>query len=206
MKADAPEDFYIENFRILANVLFALCMFASVTKIEFPEENLTDSQLIQLLIGDANLLINFIIAFIFLSLYWLKFISKLQHISRSNNTLLGISLVYLGFVCLYPFAENLLGNYPGSPVAQIEFSVLWAIIGFLSVTSWWYAQRAGLVDPRIESITAQRIYYMGFPEPMLALISIPFALVSDWAYYGVLLLTVPANLLILRRFPVGEDE
>jgi len=41
MVSGKGEDFYIENFRILANVLFA-----SVTKLGFPAANLTDPQLL----------------------------------------------------------------------------------------------------------------------------------------------------------------
>ena len=206
MVSGKGEDFYIENFRILANVLFALCMFASVTKLDFPAANLTDPQLLALMLHDVNLLLNFIVAFIFLALYWIKFIGKLRHIERANNTLLSIWLVYLGFVCLYPFAENLLGNYPGSPVAQIGFSALWAILGFLSVANWWYARRAQLVEASLPVVTSQRIFYMSLPEPVFALISIPLALYSDWGYYFALLLTVPANFIILRRFPESATE
>jgi uncharacterized membrane protein len=206
MIAGKREDFYIENFRILANVLFALCMFASVTRIEFPVADLADSELLALMLQDVNLLLNFIVAFVFLALYWIKFVGKLRHIERANNTLLSIWLIYLGFVCLYPFAENLLGNYPGSPVAQIAFSALWASIGFLSMAGWWYARRAQLVENGLPVITSQRIFYMSLPEPVLALISIPLALYSDWAYYGALLLTVPANFIILRRFPESATE
>jgi uncharacterized membrane protein len=206
MTSGKHEDFFIENFRTLANVLFALCMFASVTKLSFPVANLTDSQLLDMLRRDTNLLLNFIVAFIFLALYWIKFVSKLRHIERANNTLLSIWLVYLGFVCLYPFAENLLGNYPGSPVAQITFSALWAIIGFLSMAHWWYARQAQLVEAHLPVETSQRHFYMSLPEPLFALISIPLALYSDWAYYGALLLTVPANFVILKSFPESKTD
>ena len=194
-------DFYLENLRVLANILFALCMFASVLKIEFTPADLSEQSLIDLLARNSNSIFSFVVAFAFLAMYWVKFIAKLHYIRKTNSILLGLLLMYLAVLCLYPFAENLLGNNPGNLVAQITFSGLWATIGMLAFLDWWYAARAQLIDPSLPETTSRRLFYELFPEPVFALLSIPFAFVADWAFFAVMLLIIPANLMIAKRFP-----
>ena len=193
------EDFYLANFRILANVLFALCMFSSVLKIEFTAD-LSDEEILPYIWASLDAFANFVVAFVFLAMYWIKFIGKLHHLVKSDTRLLLIWLVYMAVLCVYPFGENLIGNYPGSPPAQITFSVIWAALGILGFLSWWYAYQARLIDPYLKEETARRLLWESFPEPVAALISIPFAFYSDAGYYAALLLVIPANYLIARRF------
>ncbi|MEH6593684.1 MAG: TMEM175 family protein [Halioglobus sp.] len=197
---DKVSDIYLDSFSVLANVLFALCMFSSVLKIDFAGQNLSDADLIPFILSSFNSFANFVVAFIFLAMYWIKFVGKQAHLVRSNNPLLIIWLFYLALLCLYPFAENLIGNYPDSSVAQIAFSAIWAIIGIVGLVSWWYASYAKLIDPELGVIAERRILWESMPEPIAALISIPFALFSDVGYYLALLLVVPANYYISVRF------
>jgi len=195
------EDFFQENFRILSNVIFGLCMFASVLKIEFTSSDLAEPELLRLLAENINAFLNFAVAFIFLAMFWVKFIARFNYIARVDNGLMSLWLVYLATLCLYPFAENVLGNYPGSIVAQVTFSSLWALIGIVSLFTWWHASRKQLVHKDLSTVITDRLLYECFPEPIFALLSIPCAFVSDWAYYLTLLLTIPANIWIGRRFP-----
>jgi uncharacterized membrane protein len=193
-------DIYLENFSVLANVLFALCMFSSVLKIDFAGENLSDDNLMPFIISSFSSFANFVVAFIFLAMYWIKFVGKQAHLVRSNSPLLIIWLFYLAVLCMYPFAENLIGNYPDSSVAQVAFSAIWAIIGIIGVVSWWYACHARLIDPGLGDDAERKILWESLPEPVTALISIPFAFFSDVAYYSALLLVVPANYYVSVRF------
>ena len=193
-------DIYLENFSVLANVLFALCMFASVLKIDFAGQNLSDEALIPFIMSSFSSFANFVVAFIFLAMYWIKFVGKQSHLVRSNNPLLILWLFYLALLCMYPFAENLIGNYPDSSVAQIAFSAIWAIIGIVGLVSWWYACHAGLTEPELGDDAERKILWESLPEPAAALLSIPFAFLSDAAYYSALLLVIPANYYIAARF------
>jgi uncharacterized membrane protein len=193
------EDFYLANFRILANVLFALCMFSSVLKIEFAQD-LPDEKILPYILQSLDAFANFVVAFTFLAMYWIKFIGKLHHLVRSDTRLLIIWLLYMGILCIYPFGENLIGNYPGSAPAQVTFSAIWASIGIVGFLSWWYAYRAKLIDPELKEETARRLLWESFPEPVAALISIPFAFYTDVGYYAALLLVIPANVFIARQF------
>jgi len=197
---DNARDIYLENFSVLANALFALCMFSSVLKIDFAGQNLSDDELMPFILSSFSSFANFAVAFIFLAMYWIKFVGKQSHLVRSNNVLLIIWLFYLALLCMYPFAENLIGNYPDSSVAQIAFSSIWAIIGIVGLLSWWYASYARLIDPELGAQTERKIFWESLPEPVAALISIPFAFFSDVAYYSALLLVVPANYYISMRF------
>lgn len=202
--SQAERDVYLGNFSILANVLFALCMFSSVLKVDFADPDLSDRELVAYIIDNLGAFVNFVVAFLFLSMYWIKFIGRQAHLVRSNNPLLIIWLLYLGLLCVYVFGENLIGTYPDSPVAQVAFSAIWAIIGIVGLVSWWYADHAGLLNPELSTVEVRRITWESIPEPVAALVSIPFAFYSGLGYYLALLLVIPANYYILRRFrPAG---
>ena len=195
------QDSYLSNFSVLANVLFALCMFSSVLKIDFAGQNLSEEELLPFIVSSFDAFANFVLAFIFLSMYWIKFVSRQRHLVRSNTPLLVIWLFYLALLCAYPFVENLIGNYPGSTIAQVTFSAIWAAIGLVGLLSWWYAWFARLIDPQLGEVRAKIIFWESVPEPLVAWISIPFAYWSDTAYYLSLLLVIPANMLVARLFP-----
>jgi uncharacterized membrane protein len=110
-------------------------MFSSVLKIDFAGADLSDAELGSYILTRFSAFANFIVAFIFLAIYWIKFIGIQQHLARSDTRSLVLWLLYLGLLCAYPFAENLIGNYPGSPVAQASFSVIWAAIGIVGFIS-----------------------------------------------------------------------
>ncbi len=204
-EAGAPSDaFYLINFRMLANALFALCMFASVLKIDFDVGNLTDEQLIPYILDGVDEALNFIVAFLFLSLYWIKFVAQQRFITRTNNRLLLILLLYLALLCVYPFAESLIVQHPDTKLAQITFSSVWAILGFVGASGWWYACHANLVDERLTELRAHKMFVEALPEPAIALFSILCAFLSPDAYYLSLLLIIPLNYVVLRSLPRGD--
>ena len=194
------KDLYLDNLRILANVMFALCMFSSVLKIEFPAQNLTDEELLASILQSFEAFANFAVAFIFLAMYWIKFVTNFNLIQRSNNPMIILWLAYLAVLCIYPFAENLIANYPGNTIAQIAFSAIWAMVGIVGLIAWSYAVYAKLVDPSLDRHEAKMKLYESMPEPAAALLSIICAYHSTWAYYGALLLVIPANYFIARRY------
>jgi uncharacterized membrane protein len=202
---DAPDrDIYLDNLRTLANVMFALCMFSSVLKIDFPARNLPDEELLAFILQSFEAFANFAVAFIFLAMYWIKFITNFNLIHRSNNIMIVLWLAYLAVLCIYPFAENLIANYPGSIVAQIGFSAIWAIVGIVGLACWSYAVYARLVDPDLDMHEARMKWLESLPEPAAALLSIVCAYHSNVAYYGALLLVLPANYFVARRYSRRE--
>ena len=201
---EQERDSYLEDFRTLSNVLFALCMFSSVLKIHVPDTSTSASDLVALIDQNIESIANFAVAFIFLAMYWVKFIGKLHHTKRTNSKIMALWLIYLATLCLYPFAESLLGSFPGSVVAQVIFSSLWALIGFIGLLSWAYAYWAKLLDDNMSENEAKRLLYESCPEPVFALLSIPMAFVSDVAYYFALFLIIPANFFILRRISKAD--
>ena len=199
-QTQVARDVYLDNLRVLANVMFALCMFSSVLKIDFPGRNLPDEELLAFILQSFEAFANFAVAFIFLAMYWIKFITNFNLIQRSNNPMIILWLAYLAVLCIYPFAENLIANYPGSIVAQIGFSAIWALVGIVGLMAWAYAVYAKLVDPALDPHEAKMKLWESMPEPAAALLSIACAYHSSVAYYGALLLVVPANYLIARRY------
>ena len=55
--------------------------------------------------------------------------------------------------------------------------------------------------PALPETTSRRLLYELFPEPIFALLSIPFAFIADWAFFIVMMLIIPANLMIAKCFP-----
>ena len=95
-------DIYLENLRILANVLFALCLFSSVLKIDFAGQDLADEELLAFILQSFEAFANFAVAFIFLSMYWIKFVTNFSLIQRSNNV-----MIILWLICYWMYRNKI---------------------------------------------------------------------------------------------------
>jgi len=72
-------------------------------------------------------------------------------------------------------------------------SIFLSIAGFLSVASWFYALKKGLVEDDLTELERDKMYLKFMPEPIVAVLTIPLA------YFGPLVWTLGWLLLI----PVG---
>ena len=130
----------IEN---LIDAIYAFSMTLMVTTLEIPNAtNLApsftvDTILVQLL----PYFINYFIAFILLAMFWWINHVRFHYLRSTDQTLIAINVLSLGFVALIPFTTHLVGFFPLNFHAAIIFELNLLIIGILSVLQWGYMIR-----------------------------------------------------------------
>jgi uncharacterized membrane protein len=189
--------------------LFAIAMTLLVVGIGVPEltDGGSEGELLDALGGLAPEIISFFISFAVIGRYWVAHHQFFALLRAMDYGLVGINLVYLGFIAFLPFPTGLLGNYFENPISVASYGVAVAIVSGLEVVMFRHAYRAGLLKRDIP----EQVYRWGRSASSLPvvfmLLSIPVAFVSTVVAVLMWFTAVPAQVLILdRRKPAGADE
>ena len=130
----------IEN---LIDAIYAFSMTLLVTTLEIPSAtNLARSFTVDTIL--VHLLpdfINYFIAFILLATFWWINHVRFHYLRSTDQILIAINVLSLGFIALIPFTTHLAGFFPLNFHATIIFELNLLIIGILSVLQWGYMIR-----------------------------------------------------------------
>ena len=130
----------IEN---LIDAIYAFSMTLLVTTLEIPSAtNLARSFTVDTIL--VHLLpdfINYFIAFILLATFWWINHVRFHYLRSTDQILIAINVLSLGFIALIPFTTHLAGFFPLNFHATIIFELNLLIIGILSVLQWRYMIR-----------------------------------------------------------------
>ena len=74
-----------------------------------------------------------------------------------------------------------------------------ALIGLAAAAAWWWARRKGLVREGLSKEDRVGIQVEAFTEPLVALITLPFAFVGELAWNLSWLVIIPVTALMRRR-------
>ena len=178
----------IEN---LIDAIYAFSMTLLVTTLEIPSAtNLTRSFTVDTVL--VHLLpdfINYFIAFILLATFWWINHVRFHYLRSTDQTLIAINVLSLGFIALIPFTTHLAGFFPLNFHAAIIFELNLLIIGILSVLQWWYIIRnPQLVDKRADpkKLAENRAKTLVFPVISVAGIAIALLSIPGSAYVYLL--------------------
>lgn len=92
-------------------------------------------------------LVAFGVGFVLLARYWLAHHDFVARLGAFDSRLIGLNLVYLGFVALLPFPTALIGEFESNPVSGVLFAAALAAISSIETVMFVHARRAGLLDP-----------------------------------------------------------
>ena len=188
--------------------LFAIAMTLLVVTISIPMISDGDqvSALADALNDRSAEFISFFISFAVIGRYWLAHHQFFALLSRMDQSLVSLNMIYLAFVAFLPFPTALLGEYSENPLTVAVYAVNVAVVSGMEVVLFRHAYRGGLLARPI-SPEVYRWGALNSLSPVLFfLISIPVAFISTTLAVGVWLLMVPAGALANRWKPEGADE
>lgn len=147
------------------------------------------------------------IGLILMVIYWLQNNLLFGYLERTDNKHAILALSQLFFVLLYLYTSDLLDAFPDTDTILAMQSATFAIMGILAVWGWLYATRdrrllgTDLDDEQIRVITSKIL-----PEPITALITLPFAFVGATAWNLSWLAAPLVMLLVVRRRRKKAEE
>jgi uncharacterized membrane protein len=151
------------------------------------------------LIGLIPKFFSHIISFFIIGSYWIVHHRLFIYLSKYDQTLLWLNLLFLFFVSFLPFPSALLGEYTLVPLIIIIYSINITLLSLSLLILWIYpSQNFRLIKKDTNPIIVKRIRNFILIGPSGFLISIPFTYVSIFATFIIWWIT-PIIGLIYRR-------
>ena len=146
-------------------------------------------------------LLNYVISFLVVAVYWQAHHRVLGPIRSHDRTLLWLNFLFLMAISFLPFPTSLLGEYREQlPVVNYAINVSLASL-LLVLTSWYATNGRRLTDPHVHEGPLRRQHIQGLAVPVVFLLSNAVSFFNvNAAMYSWLLLLV-ANPLIRRVWP-----
>lgn len=195
--------------RVLAfsDGLFAIAMTLLVVGIEVPD--LQDPDSVGDLAGALNDLsssfVSFFISFAVIGRYWLAHHQFFSLLRAMDQSLIGLNLIYLGFIAFLPFPTALLGNLFENPLSVVVYAVAVAVVSGMEVVLFRRAHLDGLMTRKL-SPEVYRWGMVGSLSPVaFFLLSIPIAFVSTTLAVIFWFGGIPLQLVLDRWKPDDAD-
>jgi len=126
-------------------------------------------------------------------LYWN--LSNLQfcNLARSNGKHATISILQMFCLLVYFYFVRLDTELEGVGIALLMESIFLAIAGFLGIYGWYYAEKNKLTSGTMTEEERDKAYLKMLPEPITALLTIPFAFFGPGIWTAAWLLMIPVT-------------
>jgi uncharacterized membrane protein len=192
----------LEHILAFADAIFAFSITFMAVSIHLPElpRNLTEAQVVDELLKSIPEFEIYVISFFVIGIYWISYHQLFNHIEGSSSTLTWLTLIFLFFITLIPFATNLQVGFGQYHITFILFALDLAISGFLQTIVWANATKNKLID---ESLTHDEIRYtllQTIDSPTIFLLSILVSFIDIQSAYYFWLLIIPAEMIVHRRY------
>jgi uncharacterized membrane protein len=168
------------------------------------DKGLTEGQIDDALWDQREMFFAYAISFAVIGRFWLVHHRFFSEVNAFDGRLIGLNLVYLGWVVLIPFSSEVLGEYGGKTTAVVLYSVNLAVVVLLGLLMSVDARRRGLtrIDDRTHRENQIRAAYIAG----IFGLSIPIALVAPnvapWLW--LVLFVDPSSRLAKRTVSSAE--
>ncbi|HEY6729479.1 MAG TPA: TMEM175 family protein [Solirubrobacterales bacterium] len=168
------------------------------------DKGLTEGQIDNALWDQREMFFAYAISFAVIGRFWLVHHRLFAEFHAFDSRMIGLNLLYLGWIVLIPFSSEVLGEYGGKTTAVVLYSVNLAVVVLLGLLMTIDARRRGLmkIDDRTHRENQIRAVYIAG----IFLLSIPVAFVAPkiapWLW--LVLFIDPASRLA-GRWSVGPD-
>jgi len=140
------------------------------------DKGLTEGQIDNALWDQREMFLAYGISFAVIGRFWLVHHRFFSEVDAFDSRMIGLNLLYLGWIVLIPFSSEVLGEYGGNTTAVVVYSVNLAVVVLLGLLMSVDARRRGLtkIDDRTHRENQIRSFYIAG----IFLLSIPVALVA----------------------------
>jgi uncharacterized membrane protein len=146
------------------------------------DQGLSEGQIDSALWDQRDTFFAYAISFAVIGRFWLVHHRFFAEVEAFDARLIGLNLLYLGWIVLIPFSSELLGEYGGMTTSVVFYSVNLAVVVLLGQLMAAGARRRGLmkIDDRAHRVNQIRSTYIAG----IFLLSVPIAVLApDLAPY-----------------------
>jgi uncharacterized membrane protein len=180
-------DIGYERLMMLTDGVFAIAITLLALEIRVPEVA-NRAELGQAILDMIPQILIFIFSFAQVGIFWLAHHRMFRHIERSDDTFMGLCLIYLMLIAFIPVPSATLGHYGNAFASVVFFALTLMLVGVAEVIIWEYAAhnhrllRADvtalqIAETRWRAVNAAVIFgisiLIAFVSPLLAILSWP---------------------------------
>jgi len=173
----------LERLIFFSDAVFAIAITLLALNIQLPAglppgSEVTDSALQVALAQTGKKILSYAISFLIIGVYWISHHRLFRHVERYDSRLIMLNLVLLMTIGFIPFPTTLVSEY-GNRTAVVFYSASVALVGLLTVLTWWYATYRGRL---LDAPLPQREWRLTLARQLLApavfLVSIGLAFIN----------------------------
>ena len=178
---------------VLIDVLFAMLIYQIFLFLPRPEvDGFTREDLVEVLSTSYLNYLVMLVGFVLILIYWGQSNLQFGNLKRTDGRHATLSLLQVITLMIYLYFVRLDVEFDGAVIALQMESVFLALSGFLGLWSWHYATRNDLVSENVTKAERDKVYLKLTPEPVVSVLSFPFAVFGAdiWTLSWLLLIPV----------------
>ena len=171
--------------------------------IEIPNlsETLSQTQVLQTLINELGTRFAiYVISFFVIGAYWVSYHQVFNHIVDSHAIIVWLSLVFLFFITLIPFAVNLQVDYNSYHIIFILYALVLIMAGLSLTSIWLHAQKKRLTDKTLSHKEMKNILLESLLLPSVFAISVLISIIDLQLAYYFWIAIIPAKIIIRKKY------
>jgi uncharacterized membrane protein len=191
------------------DVVFAIIIWRLFMILPRPEQDEWDggAKVIDVLGTYADNFLVLLVGLILVLVYWIQNNKLFGNLNRTDGVHAAISLLQIVCLLMYLYFVGLDIRFEGDRSVLFLQSVGLALAGFVAVAAWEYASK----DRRLvtDTITDEEIIELRLailPEPITALLTIPFVWLGHGWWTLAWLLAIPIGWLLKKRHTARLDN
>ncbi|MFL6327695.1 MAG: TMEM175 family protein [Nitrososphaeraceae archaeon] len=192
----------LEHIISFADAIFAFSITFMAVTINIPNlaQNLNQAQVIDKLLDSIPEFEIYAISFFVIGVYWIAYHQIFNQIVNSDMTMTWLTLIFLFFITLIPFATNLQIGF-GYHILFVLFALVLAMAGTLLTITWLHATKNKLIDKHLTQREIHSILLEGIIPTVVYFLSILISFIDLQAAYYFWILIIPAKVILSKKYP-----
>ena len=203
-KARTPADIkhderLLRRIQTLVDVVYALILFELFLLFPKPDiQALGEMTLAEIFKGQGPAFATVIIGVIWVIIYWGQSNTQFGYLRRINKNIAAAAIIQVFLLMLYLYFIALDNRTEGDVFALFGQSLCLAFAGFLGAFIWRYSAVNQMHFDELTEGQQYNLYFKFMPEPVAALITMPFAFLGVGWYTLAWLSVIPLGILFNR--------
>jgi uncharacterized membrane protein len=192
----------LEHIISFADAIFAFSITFMAVTINIPNlaQNLNQAQVIDKLLDSIPEFEIYAISFFVIGVYWIAYHQIFNQIVNSDMTVTWLTLLFIFFITLIPFATNLQIGF-GYHILFVLFALVLAMAGTLLTITWLHATKNKLIDKHLTQREIHSILLEGIIPTVVYFLSILISFIDLQAAYYFWILIIPAKVILSKKYP-----
>jgi len=184
---------------ILIDVLYAMMIYKMFLFLPRPEvDGFTKDDLYEVITTSYLNYLVMLVGFVLIIIYWMQSNLQFGNLERTDGKHATLSILQVFTLMIYLYFVRLDVEFEGAVIALQMESVFLALSGFFALWAWYYAIKNKMISDHITTDEQNKVYLKLLPEPIVSVLSFPFAAFGPDIWTLSWLLLIPVGIVSKR--------